>query len=222
MLYPRDPARWKAGFLLPLLRQMLNQSTVYGWMMIGGILLGLGFWWRLARRDSRLLLIYLGALGGAFLGAKLAYLAAEGWMHWHETNRWLQLATGKSITGGLMGGYVGVEIAKRLLGYGRVTGDFFALITPIGISLGRIGCWFHGCCRGIECSPAWFTVSDPQGVARWPSVQVEILFNVVALGGALALRKGRLLGNQHFHLYLMAYGAFRFMHEFMRETPRIF
>ena len=46
----------------------------------------------------------------------------------------------------------------------------------------------------------------------------------------LALRRGRgnptgdsrpFLPGQHFHVYLIAYGAFRFAHEFIRATPRL-
>jgi phosphatidylglycerol:prolipoprotein diacylglycerol transferase len=46
-------------------------------------------------------------------------------------------------------------------------------------------------------------------------------FNALALAAALLLQKLRLLKGQHFHLYLMAYGVFRFFHEWMRATPRI-
>jgi phosphatidylglycerol:prolipoprotein diacylglycerol transferase len=49
----------------------------------------------------------------------------------------------------------------------------------------------------------------------------EIAFNVTALILLLILRKRRLVPGQHFHLYLIAYGAFRFAHEFVRATPRI-
>jgi phosphatidylglycerol:prolipoprotein diacylglycerol transferase len=35
------------------------------------------------------------------------------------------------------------------------------------------------------------------------------------------LRARRILPGQHFHLYLIGYGAFRFGHEFWRDTPRI-
>jgi len=52
-------------------------------------------------------------------------------------------------------------------------------------------------------------------------VPIEIGFNVAALLAFLILRKRHLLTGQHFHLYLMSYGAFRFLHEFMRATPRI-
>jgi phosphatidylglycerol:prolipoprotein diacylglycerol transferase len=194
-------------------------STAYGWLMLAGIFVSLALWSRVAKRDSRLVLIYIAALAGAFLGAKLVYLGAEGWLHWHDENRWLVLATGKSITGALLGGYAAVEIAKKLLGYTGVTGDWFALIAPAGILLGRLGCMMHGCCLGRVCEADWFTIQDSHGIARWPASQVEFLFNAFALAGILWLRWRKLFPGQHFHLYLVAYGLFRFFHEFLRDTP---
>jgi phosphatidylglycerol:prolipoprotein diacylglycerol transferase len=179
------------------------------------------FWFRLARRDDRLFVVYLAALGGAFLGAKLAYLGAEGWLHWHDPNRWMVLATGKSITGALLGGYAAVESIKRLLGYQGVTGDWFAIVAPLGILLGRVGCVLHGCCLGRAYPQSWFTVTDAAGVSRWPAAAVELLFNALALGAVLVLRKGHRFPGQLFHLYLMAYGCFRLGHEFLRETPSV-
>ena len=58
-------------------------------------------------------------------------------------------------------------------------------------------------------------------MARWPAVPVEILFNVVMLAAFFALRRSAKLPGQHFPLYLIAYGLFRFTHEFVRDTPRI-
>ena len=197
------------------------RSTAYGWLMLAGIFASIALWSRVAKRDSRLVIIYVAALAGAFLGAKLVYLAAEGWLHWHDEKRWLILATGKSITGALLGGYVGVEIAKCLTGYTSTTGDWFAIIAPVGIMLGRIGCMLHGCCLGRACAAAWFTVTDVQGTARWPAAQAELLFNALMLGAVLLLRWKKILPGQHFHIYLMAYGAFRFAHEFLRDTPHI-
>ena len=138
----------------------------YGWLMLAGIAVSVVFWSRLARRDDRLLLVYVAALVGAFLGAKLAYVLAEGWRDLGRTDLWLRLATGKSILGALLGGYAAVELAKRWVGYGEVTGDWFATIAPVGIILGRIGCWLHGCCLGRICGPHWFTLHDSQGTAR--------------------------------------------------------
>ena len=197
------------------------QTTAYGWLMLAGIFLSIFFWARVARRDNRLVFIYVAALAGAFLGAKFVYLAAEGWLHWHDQNRWIVLATGKSITGALLGGYAGVEISKRFLGYKTATGDWFALIVPLSLVVGRVGCILHGCCLGRECEPSWFTMNDAAGVARWPAALVELLFNALMFGVMLVLRSRKILPGQHFHIYLIAYGTFRFLHEFLRATPQI-
>lgn len=196
-------------------------ASPYSWLMLAGIVVSVIVWSRVAKRDERLLLIYVAALVGAFLGAKIVYVLAEGWIDWNQPNRWLRLATGKTIIGGLLGGYVAVELAKKFVGYQSATGDWFALIAPIGIIVGRIGCLLHGCCLGEVCTRAWYTMSDADGMARWPAVPMEIIFNVVALLVFLVLRFRRVLPGQHFHLYLIAYGVFRFAHEFVRATPRI-
>jgi len=193
----------------------------YSWLLLGGIAVSLFVWSRIAKRDERLLFIYVAALVGAFLGAKIVYLLAEGWLDWNQPNRWMRLATGKTIIGGLLGGYASVELAKKFVGYQSATGDWFALITPLGIIMGRIGCWLHGCCLGNECRHAWYSVEDAQGVPRWPAVPVEIAFNLIALIAFVALRRRQVLSGQLFHLYLIAYGLFRFAHEFVRATPRV-
>lgn len=199
----------------------LPPASPYSWLLLAGIGVSLAFWLRLARRDERLLFIYIAALVSAFLGAKIVYLLAEGWIYWDWPERWLIWATGKTILGALLGGYLGVEMAKKALGYQSATGDFFALVAPLGILFGRIGCLLHGCCLGRVCEPHWWTLRDAHGVTRWPAVPVEIAFNIIMLAGALVLRRRKLLPGQHFHLYLIAYGLFRFLHEFLRATPRL-
>ena len=196
-------------------------STAYGWLMLTGIVVSIALWSRLAKRDERLVLVYIAALAGAFLGAKLVYLAAEGWMHWNDPDRWLQFAIGKSILGALLGGYVGVEIAKHAVHYRKPTGDMFAMIAPVGILFGRGGCLLHGCCLGRVCEPAWYTMNDAAGISRWPAVPVEMAFNAGAVIVFLILRRASILPGQHFHLYLIAYGIFRFIHEFFRATPAV-
>lgn len=197
------------------------RSGAYGWLMLLGIITSVWMWSRLTQRDDRLIIIYVSALIGAFLGAKVVYFFAEGWLDWPRPERWQRLATGKTILGGLLGGYTGVELSKHWIGYRGITGDWFALITPIGILFGRIGCFLHGCCPGHACEPTWFSVTDEFGTPRWPAVPLEMLFNVAAIIAVLSLRRNQALAGQHFHLYLIAYGLFRFAHEFARDTPRV-
>lgn len=186
-------------------------SPLYPLLVLAGILFGAIYWYRASTTDSRLPLIYFGGLAGAFLGAKLAFLFAEGWLHWHDPQRVKILLSGKSVMGALPGGWAGVELAKKTLGYRQVTGDRFALLLPIPLILGRLGCMSAGCCQGVAC---------PFG--SWPAVPVEIGFQAVALTALLVMRAKGLAQGQHFHLYLLAYGTFRFAHEFMRTTPKPF
>jgi phosphatidylglycerol:prolipoprotein diacylglycerol transferase len=186
-------------------------SPLYLLMMLLGIGWGAVYWFRQSRKDSRVAVIYAVGLAGAFLGAKLAFLFAEGWQYSDHPQRWMIWLSGKSIMGALPGGWIGVEASKRLLGYTETTGDRFALLIPIPLILGRIGCLHAGCCQGI-----------PLGSGHWPAVPVEIGFQVVALGGLIWLGRKPFLTGQHFHLYLIAYGLFRFVHEFLRATPKPF
>lgn len=196
-------------------------TPLYGWLMLTGILVSALLWARTARRDRRLPLVYFAALLGAFVGAKIVYLLAEGWRDVGQPDMWLRLATGKTILGGLLLGYLGVEVVKRAVGYREPTGDWFAFLTPIGIALGRVGCWLQGCCPGLPCRPAWYARVDASGIPRWPAVPVELAFNLAALAVLALLRTTGRCRGQLFHLYLIGYGGFRFLHEFARDTPRI-
>jgi len=186
-------------------------SPLYSALLIVGILIGAVYWVRVSKNDTRLPVIYIGGIVGAFIGAKLAFLFAEGWMYFDHPERIPILLSGKSIIGALPGGWAGVEITKKIMGYRAITGDRFATILPVPLILGRFGCLHAGCCGGITCS-----------FGKWPAVPVEISFQIIAILVLSQMRKRSILPGQHFHLYLIAYGLFRFLHEFMRATPKPF
>lgn len=198
---------------------MLPAGGAYAWLMVAGILVGAFYWRRRYRQSPEMPFVFVGALAGAFAGAKLAYLFAEGWIDWSSPDRWLRLATGKSILGGLLGGYAGTEIAKRLIGHRESTGDALVMILPVSLLLGRIGCALHGCCQGIcldvfSHRPAWLPV-------RWPAPMVEAGFQVLMLGILLTLRGRPAWKDRLFFFYMTCYGFFRFFHEFLRDTPKV-
>lgn len=195
---------------------------IYRGILIAATVLSLWMWSWIARRDSRLLYIWLSALIGAFVGAKLVYGLAEGWREPVPVDFIARWGAGKSVLGALLGGYGGVEVAKKALGYRGATGDWFAVIVPFGIAWGRVGCWFNGCCLGQPMEHAhWWTLADTGGVPRWPAVPLEFGFNLGAGLVLLTLRHRRVFPGNLFHLYLMAYGVFRVAHEFVRNTPRV-
>ena len=203
--------------------QIIARGLPYIALMLLAITLTIIYWGKKARGEQRLIAVYIGGLLSAFTGAKIVFLLAEGWLYLGTDQTFLYLASGKTILGALLGGYLGVEITKNFVGYKAHTGDLFATVVPFGIILGRIGCLFSGCCLGIQCTTkAWYTIADPQGDPRWPAAPPEIIFNLIALIILFQFRKHRFLPGQHFHLYLIAYGLFRFAHEFLRDTPKPF
>ncbi len=188
-------------------------SLIYSGLMAASLAVGAVAWTRRTRGDVRRAPVYLSAVVGALLGAKLGFLLAEGWLYIGDPHRWSLWLTGKTVLGALLGGYAGVEMGKKVAGVRETTGDWFALVVPAGLIAGRVGCLFHGCCQGVVCSAV------PSGV--WPAAQVELAFNAAVLGVLALLKHRGVQRGQLFHLYLIAYGAFRLLHEPMRATPKL-
>ena len=199
--------------------------SVYGWITILGIVVGAFLWMRRWKKSPETFGIYVGGLCGAFLGAKLLFVAAEGWIYLSESegwSGWIQLLAGKTIVGAILGGYAGVEIAKKMISYRKPTGDWFAVAVPLGIAIGRIGCLKYGCCLGELCTTQeWWTIADVDGNPRWPAAIVELIFNLLFVAAILPIAFRGAGRGQLFHVYMIAYGLFRFFHEFSRDTKEL-
>ncbi len=163
----------------------------------------------------------VGCLAGAALGSKLVAWLEVFPLYWqHRANPliWLQ---GKSIVGGLLGGWLGVEIAKRFTGVSQATGDAYVFPLIVGIAIGRIGCFLtglpDGTC-GIATSLPW-GVDFGDGLRRHPTQLYEILY---LSGLGVLLWKWKLPGapaGARFRQFLVAYFAFRFAIEFIKPRP---
>jgi len=191
-----------------------------------GLIVSITVWSKRPRQSIEQLPVLLGALIGGFVGAKLSFLLAE-WPLWFSSPGLVwQLLYGKSILGGLLGGWVGVEFAKWQTGQTQRFGDEFARIIPLGIGLGRLSCLAHGCCQGrLTAELPWAAFAhtlETWGWTRWPAAVAELLFQVGFLAVSYALKDQPRLRGQHFHLYLISYGLFRGWHETWRDTPRYF
>jgi prolipoprotein diacylglyceryltransferase len=168
--------------------------------------------------------VRMAALVGAVLGAYLFELPADllGWAPPIEGHRFLG---GRTVLGGLLGGWAAVELEKRRLGHRAATGDRFALPLALGLGVGRIGCVFAGCCPGRAVDAASILgVIDLRlhGVARFPAALVEGYFHALAaLALLVAMRRG-VGATARLPAYFVAYGAFRFAIELAREVPRPF
>ena len=65
-------------------------------------------------------------------------------------------------------------------------------------------------------------MTDAGGAHRWPAVPMELLFNIVFLAWAVIAHRRDWIPGNRFHIYLIAYGTFRFGHEFLRDDVPMF
>ena len=127
------------------------------------------------------------------------------------------LISGKTVLLGLVGGYLGVEIGKRYLGIRTKTGDRFAVPVAVAIGIGRLGCFFGGCCYGTPTELAWGVVFPTvDSIARHPTQIYECLFHLTMAGVLYVLLLQGSLRGQLIKLYFLCYFAFRFATEFVR------
>lgn len=133
----------------------------------------------------------------------------------------------ESITfiGGLIGGVV-TFICLIWFGWKSHRGDLLKIMNSLipGVVLahafGRIGCFLAGCCYGIPTDSFLgiiFPFGESAGVRVLPTQLYEAFF-LFALYFFLA--KNPKIKGKEFSLYLIAYGAFRFVLEFFRGDNR--
>ena len=105
--------------------------------------------------------------------------------------------------------------------------DLIALSVPLAHSVGRIGCFFAGCCYGKPSSLPWAvafnhpdTLARPMGVPLHPTQLYCSVGNFLIFVFLLMLsRSGRFSGRLVF-IYLMIYGCFRSLVEIFRGDER--
>jgi prolipoprotein diacylglyceryltransferase len=155
---------------------------------------------------------------GAGLGAKIPFVLAAGHEHWLTPQAWI--SDGKTLLAGMAGGYLAVEVAKKMLGVRAKTGDAIAFPLAVCVAVGRWGCFVNGCCFGTETHAPW-AIDFGDGVHRHPTQVYESLFHLAMSLVLWHVARRGLLRWQRLKFYLIAYCAFRFATEFIRPEPQV-
>lgn len=171
--------------------------------------------------DARWWVLAAAVLGAAIGSKALFWLEDPGLTirHWNDA---AYLLSGKTIVGGLLGGWFAVEWTKQRLRVSRRTGDLFVLPLLVGIAIGRIGCFL----TGVSDHTAGMHTDLPWGIdfgdgPRHPTQLYEIAFLGV-LGVVLyrwvkpPAREGAL-----FRLFLGSYLGFRFLIDFLKPDVHV-
>lgn len=155
-----------------------------------------------------------GGLVGGVIGAKLPFVLSV------EPDSSFWLADGKTITTGLIGAYIAVELVKLLVGVTFKTGDRFAIPLAAAVAVGRWGCFYNGCCHGEPTNLPW-GVDFGDGVPRHPTQIYESAFHLLMAGVlTLCFVRGWFVTHR-LQLYLICYGLYRFGTEFIRPEVKL-
>ena len=214
---------------LPVLGTVHPQIHWYGMMYLGAFLFA--YWFgRKSAREGRVVLspeqvddvIFYGALG-VILGGRIGYVLFYGMESFLQNPLWaLEVwQGGMSFHGGFLGVVLAMVLYARYqrLPIGGVF-DFAAMVTPIGLGLGRLGNFIGQELWGRPTDLPWGMVfpRDPSGLARHPSqlyqafLEGAVLFTIIYW----YTRKPRPQWSTG-ALFVCCYGVFRFVVEFVRE-----
>ena len=167
--------------------------------------------------------VIVGAVFGALFGSKLLAWLESARDYWAQRDNPAAWLGGKTIVGGLLGGWIGVEVVKHRMRITRRTGDAFVIPLCLGIAIGRIGCFLTGLpdhTYGMATSLPW-GVNFGDGIVRHPTQLYESIFALLLglLLMALVLRRHHPAGDA-FRWFVIAYLGFRFLVEFIKPSDK--
>jgi len=172
----------------------------------------------------------LALVAGVILGGRLGYVLFYN-LHYYVQHPLEIFATwqgGMSFHGGALGVLIcGILFCRRHALNFWQTADLYVVTIPIGLGLGRIGNFLNGELYGRTTGVPW-AMAFPGGgfLPRHPSQLYEALLEGVVLFIILWSLKARPWQPQHnrqwphgsmLALFLLLYGFFRFLVEFVRE-----
>ena len=171
-----------------------------------------------ADSEGHFLNLFIAAIIGGALGAKLPI-----WIfHYREiftpAFNLVALLSGRTVVGGIVGGWIAVEIEKRRLKVKSKTGDIFAPALALGEAVGRIGCFLAGCCGGIPSALPW-AMDFGDGILRHPTQLYMSAFDMLLFILLWSIRGKIKRQGDLFRIYLIIYFTFRFFIEFVRINP---
>ncbi len=218
---------------------VLGSITVYtyGVLLAAAYLLGLKLAMMRARSwgldQARVLDLGIYIIISALLGAKLLLLVTDFRTFTSNPRELLTLAR----SGGVFYGGLIVAVVVALWYIRRIklplwtTCDVFAPGIALGHVVGRLGCFFAGCCYGKPTSQPWaitFTnpfaaanVGTPLNTPLHPTQLYEAGIEAVILVLLLATEsRGRRFAGRTFWLYMLLYSISRYVIEIYRGDPR--
>lgn len=173
--------------------------------------------------NSQRLTLILAACIGALIGSRLL-AAAEHYAYLRDHFSLVLLTQSKTIVGGIIGGWIGIEITKKYHHITESSGDLFTLPLILGLIIGRIGCFLTGVSDGTAGIPSHlpWALDQGDGVLRHPTAIYEILFLGILWGVLHIVSQNATYRNGDiFRMFMVSYAMWRFAVEFIKPVPHL-
>ncbi|BBM84771.1 prolipoprotein diacylglyceryl transferase [Candidatus Uabimicrobium amorphum] len=170
---------------------------------------------------NRIAIIVGAAVGALVLSKVLGVLEHPQFFTLPFSKKILFFMSTKTIVGGLLGGLIGVEWTKKIIGEKNSSGDLFCFPIILGMIVGRIGCFLSGIedgTHGIETT--FFLGMDlGDGLRRHPTALYEIFVLLSIWGTLLIVRREKSLRDGFlFELFMIFYLGWRLFIEFFKPV----
>jgi phosphatidylglycerol:prolipoprotein diacylglycerol transferase len=200
----------------------------YGVMVAIGFLLGIGLALRQARKEGipseKISDLSFYLLLAAVIGSRIFYILLNPGPYIKNPVAILKIWEGGLVFyGGLIFAVITgvIYIKKHNLSLWQIA-DIFAPSIAVGHAIGRLGCFFAGCCHGRPADLPWaVTFTDPHslaplGMALHPTQLYEAGGEFINFLILLLLRKRQTFRGEVFWSYVILYSILRFFVEFFR------
>lgn len=217
-----DPIAFSLG---PLVVRWYGLAYVLGFVCAAAIIYFVAKRWKLGMSEDNLLTLMVCAIVGVVLGARIGYVLfyGDGYYLSHPLEILAFNQGGMSFHGGLVGLLIGGAVAALMTRIPFLTlADLGAIAAPIGLFFGRCANFVNGELWGAPTDgPLGVVFGGAAGMMpRHPSQLYEaVLEGLVIFCVLFALSRKRPPRPQGTFLgaFLVLYGIFRFLIEFVRE-----
>ena len=172
--------------------------------------------------------IFFVILVSALIGARLMYVILNFEAYQHHLVDILKVWNGGLVFfGGFLAAVPAVALYLKIKGIDIwKTADGLSPGMALGHAVGRLGCFFAGCCYGKECSlPTAVRFTHPESLAPLniglhPTQIYEVFSNLVLFIILVRLMKKKKTDGIVFLIYIILYSLFRSVIEFYRGDFR--
>lgn len=217
-----DPIAFSLG---PLVVRWYGLAYVLGFVCAAAIIYFVAKRWKLGMSEDNLLTLMVCAIVGVVLGARIGYVLfyGDGYYLSHPLEILAFNQGGMSFHGGLVGLLIGGAVAARITRIPFLAlADLGSIAAPVGLFFGRCANFVNGELWGAPTDgPLGVVFGGAAGMMpRHPSQLYEaVLEGLVIFCVLFALSRKRPPRPQGTFLgaFLVLYGIFRFLIEFVRE-----